>query len=303
MIVEAETARAGRPLRRLALSLVPPKQLNRLRSLYERITTPGSRISGEVTSDGDALMVTMRSPAPSFRAVPESRWGVEEHLQHPRQSAELAAFVAAAATPGTLFDVGANDGLFSILYCLMHPANRVVAFEPSHALCDRFHRNTRLNDLADRITLLPVALGDRAGRQAMITNANDGYVQVTEFRGNEASEWYEAVIETTTLDAQCETCQPTIVKIDVEGFELEVLQGASVLLSRIRPVVFLELHLNFLEERGIPPVAVLQLLRAHAYEIYDLAGTPLSDRKAVRSWAPAVHLIARPSSRTRPRQI
>src|SRR5438552_11524298 len=114
----AETARAGRPLRRLALSLVPPKQLNRLRSLYELITTPGSRVCGEVAPDGDALVVTMRPPAPSFRVVPESRWTVEGHLRHPRQSAELAAFIVEAATPGTLFDVGANDGLFSTLYCL-----------------------------------------------------------------------------------------------------------------------------------------------------------------------------------------
>lgn len=60
----AEAASAGRPLRRLALSLVPRTQVNRLRSLYERITTPGSRVNGEVTLDGDSLLVSMRAPAP-----------------------------------------------------------------------------------------------------------------------------------------------------------------------------------------------------------------------------------------------
>jgi len=89
---------------------------------------------------------------------------------------------------------------------------------------------------------------------------------------------------------------PTLVKIDVEGFELEALRGAAHVLEHIRPVVFLELHLNFLEERRISPMSVLDELTSRGYRLFRLSGRPLSSLRAARSWASILHLIARPDA-------
>jgi hypothetical protein len=66
-------------------------------------------------------------------------------------------------------------------------------------------------------------------------------------------------------------------------------------LEEIRPVVFLELHLNFLEERRISPVAVVSLLVRQRYVLLGLDGRRMSERQIGQSWASVLHLIARPA--------
>jgi FkbM family methyltransferase len=285
----------ARRVRRLGLSLLPSRSRAMLRRLHESLTTPTSRVAGACTEDDGSVVVVMRPPAPSFRIVPESRPGVEDHLRNPRQAAELAAFVREARQPGVLFDVGANEGLFSILYCLGHPANRAVAFEPSFPLCQRISRNTRLNALIDRQRVVDKAVGDVSGHRQMVVNEGEQYVQVRPYRGRDGPQWQERSIATTTLDIECESIRPSLLKIDVEGYEWEVLRGARGLLGAGRPVVFLELHLNFLEERGISPSAVLNLLVAGKYELFALGGRAVSIEQICRSWASVLHVIARPA--------
>ena len=52
-------------------------------------------------------------------------------------TAEVAAFLHECASPGVLFDVGANNGLFSLLFCRLDPLNRAIGYEPSPIFADR----------------------------------------------------------------------------------------------------------------------------------------------------------------------
>ena len=157
----------------------------------------------------------------------------------PWRTARSRASTAASSRPGDLaFDIGAHVG--NRTRALLRAGARVVALEPQRL----FHAFLR-RDLPRRGTLLRLAAGPAPGRGAArgIAAAPDGLLARRRLRrahggGARASarvRWDAAeTVEVTTLDALiAEHGRPRFVKIDVEGFEAEVLAGLS------RPVPWL----------------------------------------------------------------
>jgi FkbM family methyltransferase len=128
--------------------------------------------------------------------------------------------------PGDLMaDVGANVGVYAVLAAGVAGAE-VVAVEPAAATLPALGENIRLNDLAQRIAVLPVAIGERPGRLPM--TAGRGAANRLLLAG-EAAPGVE--VEVTTLDAVFAGRTPLLLKLDVEGFEARVLAGATRLLA------------------------------------------------------------------------
>jgi FkbM family methyltransferase len=160
--------------------------------------------------------------------VPPQMKGSAHFIWPSLPSFEVMSFVAHFLRPGDLFvDIGANIGAFTILASGVAGA-RTVAFEPAPLASGCLHRNIRLNNLSDRVTPRDVALGSRAGK-----------VQMTAGLGTEnhimgASNGVESVeVEMCTLDAELGDKDPTVIKMDVEGFESEVVAGGrKVLIKR-----------------------------------------------------------------------
>jgi hypothetical protein len=69
---------------------------------------------------------------------------------------------------------------------------------------------------------------------------------------------------------------PSHIKIDVEGFEDEVLQGGQELLKNTAPILFLELHAALLRARERKPEDILERLREWGYHRFERNGRPLS---------------------------
>lgn len=125
--------------------------------------------------------------------------------------------------PGDLFlDVGANAGSYSVLAAAA--GSRVIAFEPGEAL-PRLKANVDLNRLD--VDIRPQAVGDHIG-QAFFTSGRD----TTNSLSPQGS---GVVVDMTTLDA-LNVC-PTLIKIDVETFEMTVLRGARETLKRADAVI------------------------------------------------------------------
>jgi FkbM family methyltransferase len=116
-------------------------------------------------------------------------------------------------------DAGANVGSYTVLAGGACGA-RVLAIEPVPAAFEALESNVRLNRLAERVTCVNVGLGAAAGT-ARITSALDSMNHVVE--SDEACDSIE--IRMTTLDSLCSSVTPTIVKVDVEGYELGVAKG------------------------------------------------------------------------------
>lgn len=132
-------------------------------------------------------------------------------------------------------DVGTSTGLYT--HWLLRYAKRVIAVEPNPVRLP----NLRLRfgrALADgRMTLLDFALSDRPGpRLLWVPSGAEGLASF----GNNAGEEDGAIsVETHTLD-DLDLHGVGFLKIDVEGHEIEVLDGASQTLARERPVVLVE---------------------------------------------------------------
>jgi hypothetical protein len=103
-------------------------------------------------------------------------------------------------------------------------------------------------------------------------------------------------LEIESVDDFCRDSKiaPTLLKIDVEGYEHEVLLGSAQTLACLHPWVFLELHLHYLEARGIAVSETLGLLENQKYRFTLLDGTPMSGRELCDCPLSRIHLIARP---------
>lgn len=132
--------------------------------------------------------------------------------------------------PQLFLDVGANIGLYSCVLARNNAVPRVVAFEPDRDNRAHMAMNVELNGLADRIELHEVAVGAARGTAHLVPSAaaNRGMSHLTE---RETAGGYGVPV--VSLDDTVRLDGATIViKIDVEGHELEVLKGAAQLLAR-----------------------------------------------------------------------
>ncbi len=140
---------------------------------------------------------------------------------------EDMAYVLHFLRPEDLFvDIGANVGAYTVLAAKAVGA-RVVAVEPIAQTAAHLQANLALNGIQDRVDLCQVALGRMSGTLRMTQDADtvNHIVGEDESWGGQATE-----IPVRTLDELLNGRVPRLVKIDVEGFETEVLAGAQGLL-------------------------------------------------------------------------
>lgn len=210
---------------------------------------------------------------------------------------ELAAIRAGAGPGGRLLDVGAHRGLVGAFYCAGDPAARAWCFEPSPPLAEACRTLAGLNGLEGRMQVCEAALGATPGRQAMLFDPVGGYVQVQRYAHTMWSEPQKIEFQVDTVDAFCsrEQVVPTLIKIDVEGFEGEVLRGAAETLRRLRPALLVELHLSFLADRGVSPGDLLQPLVAEGYRYFLLDGRPVEVSALCDCPLNRLHFLARPA--------
>jgi hypothetical protein len=101
-------------------------------------------------------------------------------------------------------------------------------------------------------------------------------------------------VQVSTLDHELAGVQPSVVKIDVEGAELAVLQGGRSLLERVRPLVIFEHVSSATELYGVASPAVWELLGEFGYEIYSATGAGPFARDAFTHADDVVNWIAVP---------
>jgi FkbM family methyltransferase len=152
--------------------------------------------------------------------------------------------LAALVRPGAVcYDVGANLGFFSVLLArLCGPTGSVYAFEPVAGNAAMIRRNARLNRM-DNIRVLNVALSRTDGRGELILAHHVGGAVLAE-AGVPPDAAGCVVVQTRVIDTLVERREiepPDIVKIDVEGAEMDVLQGMRAVLRTRSPIVVLEL--------------------------------------------------------------
>ncbi len=168
--------------------------------------------------------------------------------------------------PGDHFvDVGANVGVFSTLIGTRIPGVRITAVEPFPPVREDLLANLALNDLD--VTVVDSALSDAAGEATFEVLDRDVLNRLAPGGGTTG-----ITVPVTTLDELVGGDPPALIKIDVEGSELRVMQGARRLLTGAAAPVLLFEHAGYCEHFGITPAEVRAFLTEVGYGIYLLDG-------------------------------
>lgn len=136
-----------------------------------------------------------------------------------------------------VFDIGANVGFFTLLAAkLVGPTGRVFAFEPLPRNVEYIERHLALNRV-ENATVLPLALSRAAGVARFNIAESPSMGRLSESGTLE--------VETASLDELLRSgriAAPAFIKMDVEGAECDVLNGAKEMLAEHRPAILLSAH-------------------------------------------------------------
>lgn len=175
------------------------------------------------------------------------------------------AYLLHVLRPEDLFvDVGANVGSYTILACSAVGA-KGYAFEPIPSTHSRLVENLRLNCLEQTVRHPNVGIGDQSGELLFTTDGDtiNHALAEGELCANTVS------VEVATLDAVLMDDSPSLIKIDVEGFEKPVLLGAQSVLSNtsLHSVI---MELNGSGERyGFDESTILEMMFDHGFRAYS----------------------------------
>jgi FkbM family methyltransferase len=158
---------------------------------------------------------------------------------------ETLEWIDAIPDGSVLWDVGANIGLYSI-YAAKHRNCRVYAFEPSVFNLELLARNLYLNDLQQRVTIVPVALSDALGTNLFRMSSTQWGGALSTFGQDfgQDGEPLAKVFEYQTLGISMTDAVnrlgvpvPRFLKIDVDGIEHFILRGGADVLRQVDGVL------------------------------------------------------------------
>jgi len=188
---------------------------------------------------------------------------------------EMVSWFRRALAPGmTFLDIGAHVGQYSLIAAkAVGPNGRVHAFEPNPGSYRRLTANLALNDFRNAHAH-PLALSDVPGPSTLFvpTNNNPGEASLQRCVETTAT----TTVEVGTADAWMNSAdlgeppRVDLIKIDVQGFERRVLEGAARLLDRFRPTVVCEFEERWLRLAGTSSVELKQVVAGMGYTVHRL---------------------------------
>ena len=169
---------------------------------------------------------------------------VSEAMQHGIYETPLPIMIMATAMrhPGLVLDVGANNGLYSVLTSIVHPAVTVLAFEPYPVVQRILRLNIEANRLAERIEVRPYALSDANGTSTLyLPDPAHGLLETSCSLEPGFKPWHQSMeIDIKRLDDVVLPSPVRVMKVDIEGHEHAFLDGAVATIARDRPFIFIE---------------------------------------------------------------
>lgn len=185
---------------------------------------------------------------------------------------EIAPYFAALENdfdPSVILDVGAATGQFTILAAKLFPKCKFYAFEPSQRQRILFARNARGNEV-ENFEMQPFGLWKCADQLAFRTNgAESSFEPVSRFQ---ATLRFPEKVRVVSLDdwvTEKSLRKIDLVKIDAEGAEIEILQGARATLDRFHPRLLVQAYHLRDGVRTLERCA--EILKQHSYTVREWA--------------------------------
>lgn len=176
---------------------------------------------------------------------------------------EVAQFLHLRQGCQRFLDIGAAHGLFSALFARSATSpGQILGVEPTSEYARIFKETMALNAGPEmKWSLEQVALLDKDCDTRLADPAFEGFFDHVDSIKNP-----EQSVTMTTLDTVCKRVNfsPDLIKLDVDGFEYEILMGSPLFLDQHKPRMHFELHFADLRRRGKDPAVLLNhVLRTH----------------------------------------
>lgn len=174
-----------------------------------------------------------------------------------------------------IYDIGAFAGFYAVIAARhVSPEGQVYAFEPIPEHADRIRYNAEINDL-ENLNVVKAAVCDKNGTVNFESQEFFGRNSIMEYDEGSNSITVSAI----TLDSWMKNHRPPdVIKMDIEGAEIDALRGATELIRKHRPIMLIEVHW-----KGQDFVDFVNgELKPLGYEATTYSGQPLPTQKAHR---------------------
>lgn len=180
-------------------------------------------------------------------------------------------------------DIGANIGLHTALIARRFPSVTIHAYDPSPQSILYLRETIEYNGLK-QVHLHECALGAESGEMEFYTwgseSSADSLRDTERVSGGLKATKISVAVK--TLDQQSEEgVRPTVIKMDCEGGELDVLRGGAKVFDTYRPLVLTEFSSYNIGAFGVTAQDLLDWARRHRYKIFTLGFSPVESCQAI----------------------
>ncbi|MBC8401689.1 MAG: FkbM family methyltransferase [Candidatus Marinimicrobia bacterium] len=190
----------------------------------------------------------------------------------PREQDYIERLLKQGSNNSVFWDIGSNIGLFSVLFSKKYPEAKILAFEPAPTNYKVILENIKLNNL-NNIEVYDIALGESQENLILKGLDEKGWGGSSFLRPDNIGEKEYSVVVTSgsMLVNKQNYSIPTLLKIDVEGFEMSVLHGLEDILVKHHPDIFIEFHPEYLAQIGISLADGINYIEKQGYRLVHLA--------------------------------
>jgi FkbM family methyltransferase len=198
-----------------------------------------------------------------------------------RGSPEKHACLALIPSGGTVLDIGANEGYFTLLFSDLVGSRGIVhAFEPVPPTFERLAARVKTQACFDNVKLYANAVSSSAGEVTIqMPGVDSGQASLV---AHESGSWKTGAnvsswrVKAVRLDDHPATRVPVdFVKCDIEGAELPALTGMSAALKRFQPLLLAEVFADWTRGFGYEPVELFRFLSATGYDRFLIVAETL----------------------------
>lgn len=184
------------------------------------------------------------------------------------------AFVNACEDKTCVFDIGAHVGLVTLpASSMVSKGGLIYSFEPSPGNVKYLKYHLEKNEISN-VVVIPKLVGATDSDSVQIFLAPEDSDMNTIAPDQLQATHSARVVSSVSIDTYCSenNLRPELIKIDVEGAELNVLEGASHVLASARPTLYLSVHPKYIKAVRRSTTELKELLAASGYTVSDFDG-------------------------------
>lgn len=179
-----------------------------------------------------------------------------------------------------IFDVGTNIGQVLLTMAKINTQGELHGFEPLPEIYERAKRNIELNPFQN-IVLNNVALSNKTEDLTILSGpaSHSGSTRLGKLEQEEINKSHINIHAITMDDyvAKQKITNLDLIKIDVEGFEVNVLRGATAALQRFKPILFVEVNDAAQKMQGRSGRELIEFIRKLDYDVFDINMKPFNE--------------------------